>query len=170
MLVLWPSLAQARGPQITVTAAARANILTQLSFFKVDDLNFGRIIAGTAAGTVTIAPNGARTATGGATLASDSSARPASFVGQGSLLQTVAIVMNANTRTLTRVGGTESMTMDTFIIGDTPTTLLTNAATSFQITGISGIFAFPVGATLRVGANQTPGTYVGNFTVTLVYQ
>ena len=167
---IWPAAAQARGPRIAVSAAARANILTQLSFFKVDDLNFGRIIAGTAAGTVTVSPAGTRTATGGARLASDSSVRPAMFAGKGSAFQTVTIAMNANTRTLTRTGGTQTMTMDTFTIGSTPTALLTVLATAFTISSTSGIFTFPVGATLRVGANQAPGTYVGTFTVTLLYQ
>ncbi len=166
----FPTPALARGTPIVVTAAAKAIIVAQLSFFKVDDLNFGKIIAGTTAGKVTVSPTGARTATGGAKLASGGSVTPASFVGKGTLGQTVTIIVNSNTSTLTRTGGTETMTMDTFVIGSTPTAILTSTPLAFRISGASGIFKFPVGATLNVKANQTPGTYVGTFTLTLVYQ
>lgn len=162
--------AAAQTSKITVQAVAKAVVVTQLSFFKVDDLNFGKIIAGTTAGTVTVAPTGARTATGGARLAADPNVRPARFAGKGSSNQNVGIALIAGTATLTRIGGTEKMTVDTFIIGSTPTATLTILPVSFRISSASGIFAFPVGATLRVGANQAAGNYTGTFTVTLVYQ
>ena len=162
--------AAAQKSKITVQAVAKAIVVTQLSFFKVDDLNFGKIIAGTTAGTVTVAPTGVRTATGGAKLAADSNVRPARFAGKGSNNQGVTIALAAGTSTLTRIGGTEKMTADTFIIGSTPTATLTIVPLAFRISSATGIFTFPVGATLRVGANQVPGKYSGTFTITLVYQ
>lgn len=162
--------AAAKGSVISTQAIAKTIVVAQLSFFKVDDLNFGKIIAGTTAGTVTVTPTGSRSATGGAKLASDPTVKPARFAGKGSRNQTVVIAVLSNTSTLTRVGGTQKMTMDTFVIGSSPTATLTTAPLAFSIAAPTGIFTFPVGATLRVGANQTPGTYSGTFTITLAYQ
>ena len=158
------------GERATLQLPAEAVIVTQLSFFKVDDLVFGRIAPGTTAGTVTIAPSGARTATGGVRLVSGPAHQPASFAGKGSFNQALTISINATSRTLTWVGGTQTMTMDSFVIGSTPTTNLTVAPLAFRIGSATGMFQFPVGARLRVGANQTPGIYQGNFTLTLNYQ
>lgn len=162
--------ASAQSAKITVQAVAQAIVVTELSFFKVDDLNFGKIIAGTTAGTVTVAPAGGRTVTGGAKLAIDVAAHPARFAGKGSKNQTVTIAVISGITTLTRVGGTEKMTVDTFVIGSTPTATLTTVPLAFRISSSTGIFTFPVGATLRVNANQVPGNYAGSFTITLVYQ
>ena len=79
-------------------------IVTRLSLIKTDDLNFGKIIAGTTAGTVTVTPAGARTATGGARLAG-TGAQPAAFAGYGFQNQTVTISVNSNTPVVRRVGG-----------------------------------------------------------------
>ncbi len=162
--------AAAQTSRVTVQATAKAIVVAQLSFFKVDDINFGKIIAGTTAGTVTVAPTGARTATGGARLASDSTVRAARFAGKGSANQNVGILVTSNTSTVTRIGGTEKMTFDTFVIGSSPTATLSTTPTTFRISSSTGIFTFPIGATLRVNANQVPGNYAGSFTVTLEYQ
>ncbi len=154
----------------TIQASTDAIVVSQLSFFKVDDLVFGRIIPGTTAGTVIVAPTGARSATGGARLASGIAPQAASFAGKGRFNQAVTIAVGAATSTLNRTGGGDSMTMDTFVIGSSPTALLTTAPLAFRIGSSTGMFEFPVGATLRVKARQTPGTYVGNFSITLQYQ
>ena len=154
----------------TIQASADAVVVSQLSFFKVDDLVFGRIIPGTTAGTVIVAPTGARSATGGARLASGIAPQAASFAGKGRFNQAVTIALGSATSSLNRVGGGGSMTLDTFVIGSTPTALLTTAPLAFRIGTSTGIFQFPVGATLRVKARQAPGTYVGNFSITLQYQ
>lgn len=158
------------GERVTLSTDAEAVIVRQLSFFKVDDLAFGRIIPGTTAGTVVLAPSGARTATGGARLATGGLVQPAAFAGKGDFNQIVAISMTATSATLTRQGGSDTMSIDTFIIGSTPTAQLTTAPLAFRIANLSGIFQFPLGATLRVKANQPAGTYAGAFAVTLDYQ
>ena len=43
------------------------------------------------------------------------------------------------------------------------------ASPRFTIASALGNYNFPVGATLEVGANQTPGDYSGTFTITLNY-
>lgn len=166
---LGASPAQAK-EKASISAQARAIIVSNLSFFKVDDLDFGRIIPGATSGTVVLSPTGVRTATGGVRLASGITPKPASFAGKGAFGQQVTIRVNSNSVTLNRVGGGDSMTMDTFVIGSTPTAQLTTSPLAFRIGSTTGIFRFPVGATLRVKARQTPGVYVGNYTITLQYQ
>lgn len=161
-----PAFAQ----QVSTPGQSEAVIVSALSFFKVDDLAFGRIIPGSTAGTVVLAPDGTRTRTGGVQLASGPAAQPAAFAGRGSFNQRVAISVSSNTVTLNRVGGGGTMTMDTFIIGSSPTAALTTSPLAFRIATSTGMFQFPVGATLRVKANQAPGSYVGTFAVTLQYQ
>lgn len=161
-----PAIAQ----RVGAVTESEAVVVSALSFFKVDDLVFGRIIPGSAPGTVVVAPDGTRTRTGGVRLATGPSVQPAAFAGRGSFNQRVAISVSNNSVTLNRIGGGGTMTMDTFIIGSTPTAALTTSPLAFRIATTSGIFQFPVGATLRVRANQAPGNYVGTFAVTLQYQ
>lgn len=155
------------GPQRT---EAQAVIVTPLSFFKVDDLIFGRILPSSTAGTVTVAPDGVRTKTGGVTLFNGGGEQPSRFAGRGAANQIVAISLTSTPNRLTRVGGTQTMTLSTFVIGSTPTVVLTGTNQFFRINNTSGIFNFPVGASLAVGANQVAGNYAGTFVVTLNYQ
>ena len=141
-----------------------------LSFFKVDDMVFGRIIAGNTAGTVILAPDGTRTKTGGVNLATGIPPQPATFAGYGYNNQQVAIAMGSNSVTLNRVGGGSTMTMDSFVVGSTPTANLSTTPLAFRIASVTGQFRFPLGATLRVNANQRPGTYSGTFSIILQYQ
>lgn len=156
--------------KVTISAKARAVIVANLSFFKVDDMVFGKIIPGSTAGTVVLSPAGTRTATGGTRLASGTIPVPAKFAGKGSLNQQVTIAISANSITLNRVGGGATMTVDTFVIGSTPTAQLSTTPLAFRIAAPTGIFQFPLGATLRVKANQLPGIYSGSFNITLQYQ
>ena len=151
------------------TATAKAVIVKNLSFFDVEDLEFGAFLSGATAGTVVVTPANVRTATGGVTLVGGPISQPSRFAGKGTLNQIVAISIQSTPTTITRVGGTETMSVETYVIGSTPTAVLTTVPTNFRITGVSGIFNFPVGATLRVNANQTPGDYLGTFTLNLNY-
>lgn len=151
-------------------AQSEAVVVSMLSFFKVDDLSFGRIIPGQTAGTVVLAPTGVRTRSGGVALASGAAPQPAAFAGRGTFNQQVTISVGSNSITLNRIGGGGTMTMDSFVIGSTPTASLTTAPLAFRIGSSTGQFQFPVGATLRVKANQRSGNYAGTFTVTLQYQ
>lgn len=145
-------------------------VVRPLSFFPVDDLTFGSLLSGPTAGTVTIAPDGARTATGGATPIGGGFT-PARFAGMGTYNQIVNISMVATPINITRVGGTQTMQVRTFTIGSTPTTqVLTTTPRSFRIGSTTGVFVFAVGAQLVVAANQMPGNYQGTYTLVLNYQ
>jgi Domain of unknown function (DUF4402) len=151
------------------SAKADATIVTPLSLIKDEDLEFGSILASGTAGTLVVPPSGLRTSTGGVILA-PGVYFPSRFAGFGKSGQSVQISLGANSITLNRVGGGATMTVDTFVIGSTPTAILTTNPQVFTIGSANGIFNFPVGATLRVGANQAAGSYAGTFTMTLVYQ
>jgi hypothetical protein len=145
---------------------AEITLVRPLSFVIDDNLDFGSIIPGTVAGTVTMAPTGIRTATNGILIIGAGS-KPASFAGMGAFNQRVDISLGANSIFITGPG--TRMRVRNFVIGSTPTAALTTAPLRFRIASTNGIFAFPVGATLEVGARQTPGTYTGNWTITLNY-
>jgi Domain of unknown function (DUF4402) len=147
---------------------AEAVVVTRLSLTKVEDLNFGKIVAGNTAGTIVINPDGTRSFSGGV-LAVGNGFNPAAFAGYGFSNQTVQISVGSNTPTIRRVGGTETMRFDTFTIGSAPPTTLTTTPRSFRINSTTGMFAFDLGATLRVGARQVPGMYTGTFSVTISY-
>ena len=153
----------------TEQAKASANIVKPLSFFKTDDLEFGRIIAGTSAGTVRIHPNGARTSTGGVTLVGDASEyRPAGYAGKGGVTRIVFLSLGSSSIWIYNATG-QRMRVRNFEIGSTPTVILDTGATRFSITNANGIFEFPIGATLEVGANQAQGAYSGTYTITATY-
>jgi len=151
----------------TAEAQARAIILDPLSFFRVQDLHMGDIVPSAAAGTVRLRPDGTRTATGGVTLAGTSH-QPARFAGLGRQNQQVTITLAANSIQLTGPGA--AMTLSDLEIGSTPTAILSTKKTDFTISQPGGNYNFPVGGTLAVNANQAPGSYTGQFTITLDYK
>jgi hypothetical protein len=158
---------QTQGPTGTRQAEAKAIVLRPLSFFRVQDLDFGDIIPGPTAGVVRIFPNGTRTTTGGVSVVG-STHQPARFAGLGSFNQQVLISISSNTVQLTGPGA--PMTASQFEIGSTPAVVLSTAPLRFRITSTNGQFNFPVGARLAVGANQATGDYSGTFAITLNYQ
>lgn len=161
------SAQQTQGPTRTRQAEAKSIVLRQLSFFRVQDLDFGDIIAGSTPGVVRILPDGTRTVTGGVQ-ALGSTHQPARFAGMGSFNQQVLISVSSNTIQLTGPGA--PMTVSQFEIGSTPTTILSTTPLRFRINSANGQFNFPLGARLAVGANQAPGVYSGTFAITLNYQ
>jgi hypothetical protein len=151
----------------TMPGSGEITIVSPLSFVIDDNLEFGTIIRGTTAGTVTITPTGTRTQTGGVTLVNGAAHKPALFAGQGTFLQRVEISLGASSISLTGPGA--PMRVRDFVLGSTPTAVLTTTPLSFRIAALNGVFSFPVGATLDVGANQAPGVYSGNWSITLNY-
>ncbi|MEP7348678.1 MAG: DUF4402 domain-containing protein [Sphingorhabdus sp.] len=145
---------------------AEVTIVRPLSFVIDDNLDFGSVIPSNVAGVVTMAPTGARTATNGIVIVGGGHS-PATFAGQGTYNQRVDVSLGANSIFINGPGA--PMRVRTFVIGSTPTAVLTTAPTRFRIAALNGIFNFPIGATLEVGANQTPGKYTGNWTITLNY-
>ncbi len=144
----------------SATATASATIITPISIAKTADMNFGNIaVSSSAGGTVVLAPAGTRTTTGSVTLpATAGSPAAASFTvtGQGNYTYSITL---PSTATLTD-GASHTMTVGTFTSNPSSTGTLS-----------SGTQTVSVGATLTVGAAQTPGTYTTStpFTVTVNY-
>jgi Domain of unknown function (DUF4402) len=151
----------------TKPAEAQIAIVKPLVFLKVDDLNFGTVIPTGTAGTVTVAPSGARSKTGGVVL-TGVGWQPSKFAGYGANNQIVTISLGANQINITGPGA--PMRVHDFVIGSTPTVVLGTTPLRFRIGSPTGIFDFPVGATLDVGASQAAGTYTGTWTIILNYQ
>lgn len=150
-------------------AEASAFLVTPLSFVKQFDLDFGQIIPGNTNGTVVMDSVGNVTTTGGV-IQINGSQQPARFWGYGTFNQRVLINANANTYTLTRQGGTETMLMDQLLIGSQPPIIISTNPRRFRIANPDGYFSFSIAGRLRVGANQAPGVYEGEFTIQLEYE
>lgn len=148
---------------------ARVFVVTPLSFVKELDLIFGQIIPGSTAGTVVMDSAGAVTTTGGVIQIAGTQ-RPARFWGYGTFNQRVLINVDANSYTLTREGGTETMIMDQVLIGSQPPIAITTNPRRFRIANPDGYFSFTIAGRLRVAADQPPGVYTGEFTVQLEYE
>jgi hypothetical protein len=83
----------------------------------------------------------------------------ATFIGAAGSASVVIIRIPNGSIPITRVGGTETMSVSNFTLqGQNKRTLARQES-----------FEFRVGATLNVGAAQLDGTYVGTFDVTVQY-
>jgi Domain of unknown function (DUF4402) len=149
------------------TVEADAVIVRPLVFIEVGSLHFGNILASNTAGSVIVTPAGARSRAGGVTLIGDGH-HPAKFAGMGTPNQRVDISLSANSIWI--YGPGTRMRVRNFVIGSTPTAVLTTTPRRFRIASINGLFDFPVGATLDVNASQLPGIYRGTWNITLNYQ
>ncbi len=158
----------------TTTGTVRVAINSSATLAKTGDLHFGSITPTAALGTVTVTPAGVRTSTGGVILAGGTPTA-ASFSGQGTRNQQIRVTFDILGTTLNRTGGGATMTANNFVaLG-----LLANGLAPlgspgtgqrFRIAATNGAFTFTVGGRLNVAANQAPGAYAGNFTVTVDFQ
>lgn len=143
----------------TTSANGTATIVKPIAIVKAADLLFGKVVPGTATGTVVMTAAGARSATGGATLFGQAStSNAASFTVSGENSATYAITLPSAAVTLT--SGVNTMTVGTF-------TSSPSATGALDVT--SGNQTLNVGGTLNVGANQAAGSYTGSFSVTVAY-
>jgi Domain of unknown function (DUF4402) len=160
--------APAHAGQATGTVAA--DIVEPLTLTKTADLDFGTIVPGGTAGVVRVDVSGARTSTGGTTLAGGT-VSAAAFAGFGRRNQQITISFGAPSIFITRGGGTETMVVDNFVFGTSAAGGLAPLGNGRdRISAVNGLFTFPVGADLHVSANQLAGVYSGSFTVTVIYQ
>jgi hypothetical protein len=162
LLALAPLLASARAEGAPVPASKNANgtatVLKSLSVLKLADLDFGELVV-SGAGTAVIDPvSGALTTTGPLTPLGAPASR-ALFTATGSRNSVVLIRIPQSAITLTRVGGTQTMTVSNWTLDGTTNRRIPSGAS----------FNFGVGATLNVAAGQADGTYAGTFPVTVQY-
>ncbi len=167
--------APAQAQAVSARGTAQAVIVEPLGLVKIQDLRFGRMAAGTTAGTVTVDPTtGACSVTGG--VISFGGCGFSEFAGQGVRRLTLRIQI-PTTITLNGPAGA-TMVVNNFTLGTAPDLNyiggngngLGNGNRRYQITSASGIFTLRVAGRLNVGANQRPGVYTGTFTVQVNYQ
>lgn len=160
LLALCP-LAHAEGAPVAAATKAQATaaMLFPLEILKNRDLDFGNLAAPTAAGTAVINPETDTITSTGGVLLLGGTPRAAMFTGAAQGNSVVIIRIPKQSITLTRVGGTQTMTASNFTLQG-----LDKRAVAARVA-----FDFRVGATLNVNANQAEGTYVGTFDVSIQY-
>jgi spore coat protein U-like protein len=178
LVLAWSSLgfSPVHAQNTVATVRAEAIVVAPLALVANEDLNFGRIAPTPAGGTVTLNPDTNVCTTTG-TIVRVGTCQPAEFSGMGIRRMRLRIQI-PTTITLTRVGGTQTMTVDNVTLDSTPDLVfvggngngLGNGNRRYEIVPNNGIFDFRIGGRLNVGPNQLGGTYNGTFVVTVQYQ
>lgn len=149
----------------TATAEARGLVLQPLTLTKVDDLDFGTVLASTVAGTVTIDEDtGGRSGSGGVTLVASNPGQRALFEGAGTSGQDVDLTLTGP------VGGVLVSTSNPTDVIVVSSLLLDNGGATSRTIGLLGTFQVGVGGTFDIAANQPNGLYKADFDLTADYQ
>lgn len=157
-----PAAAQSAPVSSSDSIQARALLIQPATIQRVDDLSFGTIVATpSSTGTVTINPNdGSRTVAAPLVGSTADVGQRGRFIANGLPNQPVNLVATfpaylQNTADLTRTVAFSGS--------------LDNDGTS-RVIGATGVFYVGVGGTITIAANQMPGLYTGEVTVTAQFQ
>lgn len=162
---LVPAAAAAQSRRATADSDAR--VLAAGTVASSTTMDFGTI-AVTSPGTVVLSAAASPTCTASAGLTKTGPCTAAMFEGRVRWLFPLQITPPAGGAIdLTGPGGA-TMRVDNFTFSPGPG-LINWGANRFLIFNFNGSYSFYAGATLHVGANQTPGTYNGTFQITLNY-
>ena len=153
-----PALAQAAPTAPVTNATATVEILGGVNVRKLRDLNFAWLSV-TGAGTAVIDPNNDAMTTTGGVLHAGATPFAALFEAVSPAKSVVIIRIPRNPITVTRVGGTETMTVSDWTL----------SGNSRRNTVAHEPFEFKVGGTLSVNAGQAEGLYLGTFDVEIQY-
>jgi hypothetical protein len=152
--------AQAATTSPSADASGKALLLVPLTLVKVDDLDFGSIVASGVSGVVTLnAATGVRSFAGGVTGVPSDAGKPASFAGAGTPNQQVIITVNAPAEL---VSPTNDKIPVLALTLDGPAVRTIDPATR--------AFFVNIGGSLSIGVDQPDGVYSANFDVTAYYQ
>jgi hypothetical protein len=154
-------VAQAAPPQLfspNKNAKGTAAIVLPAQITKLYDMDFGCETV-TTAGTAILNSTTGNVTTSGGVLFAGCLPHAAQFEAVSPSKTVVHIRLPKKAATLTRVGGTETMTVDTWSLNGVDTRNVVAHET----------FQFAIGATLHAATNQVEGTYTGNFDVTIDY-
>jgi len=149
------------------TGTANATVVRPIAIANSSPhLRFGSFSTSAAGQTVAISTAGARTLTGALGVGSGQNAfGAASFAvtGEGGLTYTITLPAAPISITTGAASAAETMSVGSFVSDPTGTGTLNGTG------GTDGSQTLLVGATLTTVANQAPGIYSGNFTVTVQY-
>jgi uncharacterized protein DUF4402 len=153
-----PALAHAAPVAPNRNATATVVIAPPASVRKLEDLNFASLIVN-GAGTAIVDPNTDGMTTTGGVMYATGLHYAALFEAVSPVKAVVIIRIPRNPITVTRVSGTETMTVSNWTL----------SGSSRRTVAAQEAFSFKVGGTLTVNANQAEGLYVGNFDVEVQY-
>jgi len=140
-------------------ARSRAEIAYPAQVRRLQDLNFGYLSV-TTAGTAVMNPNTDALTTTGGVVAQGGFPYAALFEAVSPRKGVVIVRLPKNPITLTRVGGTETMTVSSWTI---------SGGGNSRNVASQEPFSFAIGGTLAVNANQAEGNYQGTFDVEVQY-
>ena len=153
-----PAAGQAAPASPDRNATSTVEIVGPAAVRNLQDLNFAYLtVAG--AGTAIIDPNTDTMTTTGGVLHAGGLPYAALFEGVAPTKGVVIVRLPRQPITLTRVGGTETMTVSNWTI----------SGNAKRTVAAQEPFDFKVGGTLNVNANQAEGTYLGTFAVEIQY-
>lgn len=142
-----------------VTGHARATVVDGITVVETQYLNFGSIDATAAVGTVTIAPDGTRTSSGGV-LEIGSTFTSGSFTINGGPGMLLTYLLPSGSITLLGQNTGQPLTVSAF-------TTIDGTAPLNGTTDASGAAVLKVGATVTIPANQVADVYNGTYEVTI---
>lgn len=146
----------------SATNQATCTIISPIGITAGDDLAFGNIIAG--AGAVVVATDNTRTIPGALNAGTQvGTITAASFSITGEAAYTYSISLPADDA-VTITEGTDPMAVTSFVASSA-----SDGAGLVGTLDVSGDDVVKVGATLTVAADQEPGDYTGDFSVTVAY-
>jgi hypothetical protein len=141
----------------TAATTVDANIVSTINLIAQNGIVFGDISASSIPGTVSIAVDGSRNSTGGATINSNTSGTPAKFEVSGNPNALYVITLPTSIVITSSAG--DSMTVDNFVSAPSVNGQLDP----------SGRQNLNVGATMNVGSFQPFGAYQGTMAATVEY-
>lgn len=157
-LALAAAAVQAAPVAAPAAPTGQAQLLRSLTLTKLADMEFGDLgVIG--AGTAVIDPVTDTMATTGGVFRLGGTPHAAQFRGVASGNSVVNIRIPNRAVALTRVGGTETISLDNFTLDGKSKRAMAQA----------GVFTFKVGGTLRPTAGQVDGLYTGTFDITIQY-
>lgn len=137
---------------------SRPALAANISISTTSNLSFGKLAAGTG-GTVTIVPNGSRSASGGVGLLTSGAGASAHFHITGDPGVIFIISLPGNGEVSLSSGG-QSMSVTNFTVSPTSPSTLDG----------TGNQTLAVGGTLNVDSGKQAGDYNGSFNITVEYQ
>ena len=151
----------APGDSTETSGDAAAEVVEIIAIRHVADMRFGLFASPGTASTLTVAPDGSFSATGDV-VSSTNMPQPTGGRGPAEF-----IVEQAGNQ-----GGTVFVP-GTITVSNGAQTMVVNSITGRLVvisgTGRDRVYRLDLGGTLRVNANQAPGSYVGDFDATVVY-
>ncbi|HEY6816640.1 MAG TPA: DUF4402 domain-containing protein [Croceibacterium sp.] len=159
-----PALAQSQG-----SAMARSEILPPVTVLHDVDMDFGRILPGTADGSVVMTPGSTASCAVNFGIVRTGPCRAARFEGELFFISGLTVLRPAGNQIMLTGPGGATMRLRNFTFAKGSALMLGGTQPDPQYFVIGGQFIVYVGGTLDVRRNQQPGIYNGTFTITLNY-